>query len=352
MSYKTKLKFLFLILICFIAYHTLMWFCITKEIFDRNDGMMIGDLGRLSYKINSYFPRKTEVTLPRTHDILDSDFQMRQVDVITIGDSFSNGGGGGLNPYYQDYIQSDKNLTVLNIPIINENYYKTLFSLINSDLLEKLKPKYIILESIERRAVDRFAFDLDKFKNERSNLIAQKRAPSYLQTPKPFFINTLNYNSVLYRIAYRFNDHAFLSKVYYLKLDGNFFTSKDQSGLLFYYEDLYGLDKSNAENIAALNRNLNEVQGLLDRSGIKLYFMPMVDKYDLYYDHILDKKYGKSRFFELLRGENKRYVFVDTKEILNRLIKSGVKDVYFSDDTHMSTMALKEIIDNMEFKFN
>ena len=75
----------------------------------------------------------------------------------------------------------------------------------------------------------------------------------------------------------------------------------------------------------------------------------MVDKYDLYYDHILDKKYGKSRFFELLREENKRYLFVDTKKILNRLIKSAVKDVYFSDDTHMSTMALKEIIDNMEF---
>lgn len=60
--------------------------------------------------------------------------------------------------------------------------------------------------------MDRFAFDLDKFKNERSNLIAQKRAPSYQQTPKPFFINTLNYNSVLYRIAYRFNDHAFYQK--------------------------------------------------------------------------------------------------------------------------------------------
>ena len=137
--------------------------------------------------------------------------------------------------------------------------------------------------------------------------------------------------------------------MYYLKLDGDFFTSKDQSGLLFYYEDLYGLDKSNAENIAALNKNLNEVQELLDRSGIKLYFMPMVDKYDLYYDHILDKKYGKSRFFELLRGENKLYVFIDTKKILSKLIKNGVKDVYFSDDTHMSTMALKEIIDNMEF---
>ena len=99
MSYKTKLKFIFLILICFFAYHVLLWFCITNEIFDRNDGMMIGDLGRLSYKINSYFPRKTAVTLPRTHyNILDSDFQMRQVDVITIGDSFSNGGGGRTKP--------------------------------------------------------------------------------------------------------------------------------------------------------------------------------------------------------------------------------------------------------------
>lgn len=92
------------------------------------------------------------------------------------------------------------------------------------------------------------------------------------------------------------------------------------------------------------------MQGLLDRSGIKLYFMPMVDKYDLYYDHILDKKYGKSNFFELLRGESKQYIFIDTKKILSELIKSGAKDVYFSDDTHMSTMALKEIIDNMEFR--
>lgn len=96
--YKTKLKICFFVLICFVIYHIFVWLLITKEVFDRNDGMMIGDLGRLSYKINSYSPRKTAVTLPRTHYILDSDFQMRQVDVITIGDSFSNGGGGRTKP--------------------------------------------------------------------------------------------------------------------------------------------------------------------------------------------------------------------------------------------------------------
>jgi hypothetical protein len=79
------------IFIIFLIYHGLVWSLITSKIFDAFP-YYVGDLGRMSYQINSLFPRIEHYTLPKKHwDIIHD--QSDPIDVITIGDSFSNGMG-------------------------------------------------------------------------------------------------------------------------------------------------------------------------------------------------------------------------------------------------------------------
>jgi hypothetical protein len=76
------------------------------------------------------------------------------VDVVTIGDSFSNFGGGS---YYQDYIASHYNLTVVNIPRLpKKDQLETAVILLNSGYLESIHPKVLILESVERSTTSWF----------------------------------------------------------------------------------------------------------------------------------------------------------------------------------------------------
>jgi hypothetical protein len=92
-----------------------------------------------------------------------------------------------------------------------------------------------------------------------------------------------------------------------------------------------------------LNDNFNTLQALLEKKGIKLYFMPAADKSNVYADYIVSKEYPKSHFFERLRELPKAYGFIDTKKVLKKMVDEGVKDVYYKDDTHWSYKASKAI---------
>ena len=78
--------------------------------------------------------------------------------------------------------------------------------------------------------------------------------------------------------------------------------------------------------------------------------MPSVDKYNLYSKYIQNNQYQQSRFFEILRPLKKEYNFIDTKMILTRMLDNNITDVYYSDDTHWSYKASKEIFNRVKLK--
>lgn len=80
--------------------------------------------------------------------------------------------------------------------------------------------------------------------------------------------------------------------------------------------------------------------------------MATTDKYDLYYDFIVDNPYPKNYLFDLLRETPKEYYFVDTKTILLEALKRGEKDIYYADDTHWSYRASEIISQDSIFKEN
>lgn len=355
-KYKRFTLILLFSLIGFVSFHGIIW-QFTKMVYPNN--YIVGDLARMSYKFDLITPRENKNTLTKKH-IHFNDYEGEEVDVITIGDSFSNGGAGGPNRYYQDYISSIYDLRVLNILKFqqSENYLDTLFILLNSGFLDISKPKYIILESVQRNTYENIGFNkinlIDNLKDD--NIIFNIKHNKDIYNIKDkygeklTFINNLNYNVLSYNFKFLITGYGKQKKYYIEKLNKDFFTSKTKDELIFFQDDIKFLDYETKENLEVLNEKLNLIAKKLKEKEIKLYYMPVVDKYNLYRDSLLSKdKYPKSIFFEYIETLQKDYYFINTKKILSEELNNNVKDLYYSDDTHWSNKASEAIISKLNF---
>lgn len=355
---KSK-KFVFgviFILFLFITFHFVIW-QFTKKIYPKD--YIVGDLARMSYKFDSITQRNTIDTLSKKH-IHFNNYNGEEVDIITIGDSFSNGGAKDPNRYYQDYISSIYNLRVLNILKFpqTENYVDTILILLESGFLEKSKVKYVILESVQRNIYENIGFNKAnvtnnfKYDNIVSDIVNNKDIYNLKDNyhENLTFINNLNYNLLAYNSKFFINGYGKQKKYYIEKLNKEFFTSKSKDELIFFYDDIRFLSFETIENLNKLNKKLNLLANKLKEKDIKLIFMPAVDKYNLYRSYIISNEYSESIFFEYLEELNKDYYFVNTKKILLEQLENDVKDLYYSDDTHWSNKASEVIIRNKVFR--
>ncbi len=340
MTPKIYVKYLITIVIIFLSYHLIIWNVFTTQIFKPKDGTSVGDMGRMSYQINMLHNRELKYTLPKEH-LHKDNFKNQKVDIITIGDSFSNGHALGQNPYYQDFLATELNASVLNIaPYEKYNSLETLIGLYNSGYLEKIRPKAIIIESVERMIPERYSKEID-FSIKNVKAIPEEKTLKVKLIPVDI-INTANYKLPYYMMKYNFNNNA-QTYVYKLDLNKKLFSINTGKKILIFRDDICNITKFTSENIEQVNENFNKVARLLKTINIKLFFMPAVDKYDLYYDYLKDNKYPKNPFFDLIRPLKKEYFFIDTKKILLPLLEKGLKDVYWVDDTHWSQKASCQI---------
>ncbi|PLY05631.1 MAG: hypothetical protein C0625_12425 [Arcobacter sp.] len=357
---KFVIGFIFLLSLT-VLFHYVVWEKYTNHVLLVHDNIYTGDLGRMSMYPDAAFPRQSypsekSVNLEKEHMDFNQWFKKQEpIDVLTIGDSFSNAATQGTNPFYQDYIATYNNFKVLNINQLSGalNYLETISILNNNGLLDKMKPKYILIESVERFSIDRFSVDTDFAKNE----LAQVSIDKFKKLKNPYlgkdkdikFINNQNFKALKNNILYNFNDRAYSSKCYKKELSKDFFTSIDTRSLMFFKDDLDSIHKATQKNIKKLNDNFNALAKMLNKKGIKLYFMPAADKYNLYADFLIDNKYPKSVFFENLRELPKDYTLIDTKAILLKELEKGKKDIYYSDDTHWTYKASDILFKNFKF---
>ena len=348
-SANKYIKYLFLVIVIFSTYHLLMWTFFTSQIFDPKKGTNIGDLGRMSYQVNLLQNKEIKFTLEKRF-IFAQDFKDQKIDIITIGDSFSAGGGGGENAYYQDYLATIYDKNILNLePMSDYSSLEIALGLLNSGYLEKIKPEAIIVESVGRLVSHRFAKELNIDSNILTPVITPKRDTSPSQDVS--IISTANYKIPYYFIAYNFKNNA-QRNVYKFDLNKNLFSGTKGNSTLILDDDITNLHTFTSENILKVNDNFNYVAKKLKQLNIKLYFMVCSDKYDLYYDFIQENKYPKNNFFELIRPLEKEYYFVDTKKILLPLLNNGEKDIYWIDDTHWSRKASEAVSKDKIFSDN
>ncbi|MDD2321367.1 MAG: hypothetical protein PHO83_15085 [Geobacteraceae bacterium] len=341
----------------FLFFHLVTWKCFTEDLLtDKYHG---GDLSRMGYLAGSKHYRKTFVDLPRRH-LEMRDYHGQRVDMLTIGDSFSFGGGRGRNPHYQDYIASLNKLTVMNVMpyptddlVMGCSPLSTLAVLDNSGYLDIIKPRYVLIESLETLALARFARPFKwTWTDSLANVVRHYAGVSgeWPALPKVSFINSGNLDFYWRTMMYQFSDNALGHTVFRRQMDRTLFSVSKGTDLLFYQYDLQVIPFTTSKTIAEINDTMNHVAEILARKGIRLIFMPVVSKYDLYSEFIVDNPYPASTFFEKLRPLPKNYLFIDTKAVLQEEVRKGVQDVFFADDTHWSWKASQILFEKERFR--
>jgi hypothetical protein len=350
MNYRKSVIGLIIAIPVFIALNFVIWTFYTETLLTSRYGTG-GDLARIGYTVDSKQLRRAVVDLPRRH-IEFREYKGQPVDMITIGDSFANGGGEGRNNFFQDYIATTSGITVLNLGPYGKGPVETVMALLNSGMLDKIKPRYLMIESVERFCAMRFAREINfNVTEEQEKLV--KHYNSYVDLfnylPKLSFINNGNVQYLYYRFLYLFSDSP-TGKVKIMKLSKPLFNVKNADKLLIFRDEYRDAHKLNKQSVKVINDNLNKLAEILEKKNITLYFMPPPDKYNLYREFILNNPYPESVFFEELRPLPKKYRFIDTKEILLEALRKGEKDIYYADDTHWSWRAPELIFDRVRFE--
>lgn len=175
----------------------------------------VGDLSRLSYQLqySQHKIRENTINTPKFHKIFNGE---KSLDLITIGDSFSSGGGGGKGSYYQDFIANEYKIKIANISIVKD-VRSTFKMVIQDEFLEKYKPKIILLQSVQREFLNRFEKEFDKKEydiNYIDNFLLDGKIESLGEKEKKEFqfISNLNFKAILFDLLYVFSKMLFSQK--------------------------------------------------------------------------------------------------------------------------------------------
>jgi hypothetical protein len=306
-----------------------------------------GDLVRLGYLYSNPLPKSliySKYRLKKKYQLLSetnldttSDF-----DIFLIGDSFSQQDSLGFKNFIAHQGQS-----VVHVDnfLSGEDPVETLLSYINSDLFTRVKPKYIVLETIEREFLQRcLNINFTKttsIQNIQSEIV--KRKPRIRPEPLGLFSSS-TLKIPLTNLLYNFSSKPSFSQTYKFESKTDQLFSTQPNSILIFENDIKNLLQ--VKDSSQINRcisNLNQINKILTEKGIMLLFMVAPNKYTLYYDFISDKsKLKEPSFFEHYIKSDKEFVHIPTYEILSEEVKV-TNDLYYYDDTHWSPKAAKII---------
>lgn len=271
-------------------------------------------------------------------------------DVLTIGDSFSNGGGGAA---YQGELIQKFNLSVINLCIFP--YYKydvfTLFHILDKfGYLDRIQPKIIILECVERYTQTKSHlsdpssppkdYENDPLPTELSKTEDHENTSDRHQIFSNYMVKS---NRIYLKDQKRFFRHSYRlsSSADRIPLTNDCFSANSRENqLIFMDEDLDYLE--HPVDVNRVNDNLNRLAEMLHEKGIQLVFLSAPDKFDVYYPQLSDEwkaQWPENPFFDEMDAVQKNYIFIDSRKLLREAVASGEKDVYWSDDTHWSWKA-------------
>lgn len=356
MKYRSFYLIICGVITTFVVVNFILWKLYTQTLLNPPGDFMVGDLARTGYVLDVAKLRKEIITLPKRY-IDGPEFKGEKVDILTLGDSFSIGSGNGENPYYQDYMASKNNIKVLNVyKYKNNNLLTTLCILMNSGWLEKYKIKRILLECAERFCINEFGGEIDIGKNDSIENIQQflNKYKRINRLPNISFINTGNYKYLIFNLLYNRSNNlsgsVTFSGIVIRQLNEELFSGNNGTKFLCLIHEITSTKSCTDDSVNKMNDNINLIANLLKKKEVKLFFMPVVGKYNLYSDKIINNNYPNSCFFEILRQADKDYIFIDTKEILKEAVSKGEKDIFWQDDSHWTFNAIKIVFNNIRFE--
>jgi hypothetical protein len=310
-----------------------------------------GALVRLGYLYLNPSPKSiitSQYNLSKRYTLL-SEINLKEkehFDMITIGDSFSEQDSLG----YKNFI-GNNGLKVLHIDrfISGSNPIQTLINLLNSKFFDNVSADYIVLQIVERSFNARIngidfqrTINIDSLSNQMSRHI--EPIPKYdLQ-----FFSDATIKVPITNIQYIFQPKPMFSKTYkYTSISNNLFSNEPKE-LLFYQADIDNMKiKNDSLNIIRFIEVIERVNEKVAKHKMKLIMLVSPDKYDLYFNHIMDNKHlTKPLFFQFYEQFGKNYISVESFKILRGKLESE-SDIYFYDDSHWSPIGAKAVADEI-----
>lgn len=299
-----------------------------------------GDIGRLGLiPFGEEYER--ELNKGALHDTLfhtitsPDEIGRQSVDVLTIGDSFSQQGSYG----YQNYI-SLKGLKVANCQRdLYNNPLQFAYNLMQMNLIDSTNVKVLVVEVVERY-FELFSLSFS-VKDVQIKKIAIKKDRHRIQNSNSSFWSIKRARDfVFYKFMY--------SPIYEADLNTELFTSRYPRKLFFYYEDIengVSIDSINEDKVATAFKTIYQKA---DEQGITLILMIAVDMYDLYQGHIVRNRWpAKTINEDICRIIGKKQNVLLTKDCLLPLIEEGEKDVFLNNDTHWSYKASMTVAEEL-----
>jgi hypothetical protein len=308
-----------------------------------------GDLLRIGYIPKSFHYKKDGLKYAGKNNVENiSTTKKTNFKILIIGDSFSEGQSSFSN-------HLTKNFSVLHIErFVSINQIQTLVDLINGDFFDYYKFDYVILENIERHVIDlseniEFTSKVMKYQVDSfSNNLNEKKS----QASEGFFAkSTIEFPLYTMPRFYLQDDYLSNDLVYKITTNSKHLFNNNVNHLLVYSDDISNTQKNNQkQNIKKLESVLNKITEMLSKRNVNLIFLPVPDKYDFYYEYIKNKSnYIKPLFFEHMKRLDKKFIYIDSKNILAQY-KDVYKDIYFYDDTHWTNIASNIIANEISMK--
>ncbi|MBP5502608.1 MAG: hypothetical protein J6Y24_07455 [Bacteroidales bacterium] len=300
-----------------------------------------GDLGRLGGI--PFGPYDTIFKVPiflYTENIMDYD-SLQNVEILTIGDSFSQGYQIG----YQNFLGRYLNKKVSNFRVDGFNPIQTAVALIEKQMIPNCK--IIILETVERYMIANLTQEITITEDIYKRTILSG-SPAIL-FPEDTIIRHSDYN--FKRLTSYYKTKFFSSSKYKeLTLSTPMFTAGKYSHSLYIYNNEAHQDGDlrfkyiTESQIQKAKDKVSELKTIGASNNIQIIYLVAADKYDMYYDYIKDNPYPINPILSSFSEFDSTF-FVNTKTILLPYLKNGEKDIYRVNDTHWSVKAA-EIIGN------
>ena len=296
-----------------------------------------GDLGKMNG-----IPFGPYDTIFKTPDFLFTENistydSLQYVEILTIGDSFSQGYAFG----YQNYLGNHLDKTISNIRIDGISSINAAATLIEKKLIPNCK--VLIIESVERYLIS----NLNEETTIAENIKQQKIISGSLELEQTGH-KEIRYGFFdLFKLTSYYKTKFFSAAKYKkLTLSIPLFTAGNYSHSLYIYYnkahndgDLLFADITEMQILKAKNK-LAELQRLGASHNIQIIYLVAADKYDMYYDFIQDNPYPANPTLEYFSDADSTF-FVNSKQVLIPYLRNGIKDIYRVNDTHWSPKAAK-----------
>lgn len=247
----------------------------------------------------------------------DEELKAASVDVLAIGDSFSQQVCGS----YQNYL-AHSGLSVANCSWrLFGSPLQYAYNMLEAGIIDSTRVKVLILETGERL----FEIEVGNFSPGRPNIPRASGGGGG---------NEWSLSRARDMLLHRIGLNAAVSSA---RLDSDLFSSNEPSTLYFYYDDLGNGTALSASAAAKAKEVQAALRAKAAERGVRMIWMIATDKYDLYQQHIVDNPFPRKTVMEDIAkvlGESRDLLL--TKSVLQPMVDSGVADVYLFNDSHWS----------------